>query len=160
MGCTRSQRIKQFQKEIAQVKFEVGPTYTFCFWGISQFLDKLNWQIRVPFLRPIDFDVFAGNPPVHAVIYLNKEEAATNETRHLNSRKNYLFNVAFWSSKRRPKTDRLESLFGDCESALTAACAPPPQRDLRATRSRTHRDLKRLGSRTPSGSSSRWFACC
>ena len=24
--------------------FEVGPTYTLCFWGISQWLDKLNWQ--------------------------------------------------------------------------------------------------------------------
>lgn len=23
---------------------EAGPTYTLCFWGISQWLDKLNWQ--------------------------------------------------------------------------------------------------------------------
>ena len=23
---------------------QVGPTYTLCFWGISQWLDKLNWQ--------------------------------------------------------------------------------------------------------------------
>eukprot|EP00404_Azadinium_spinosum_P024952 CAMPEP_0180608278 /NCGR_PEP_ID=MMETSP1037_2-20121125/28154_1 /TAXON_ID=632150 /ORGANISM="Azadinium spinosum, Strain 3D9" /LENGTH=330 /DNA_ID=CAMNT_0022627625 /DNA_START=12 /DNA_END=1001 /DNA_ORIENTATION=- len=96
-GCKRFKRVKEFQKEMADVKFVVGPTYTFCFWGISQFLDKLNWKVRIPFMKHIDFDVFAGSPPVHVIIYsLTHNRGDANETRHLASRKKYLFNIAFW----------------------------------------------------------------
>ncbi len=34
----------EFRRDVFWPLFEVGPTYTLCFWGISQWLDKLNWQ--------------------------------------------------------------------------------------------------------------------
>ena len=29
-----------------ELEFKVGYTYTFCFWGISRFLDKLQWHAQ------------------------------------------------------------------------------------------------------------------
>lgn len=146
MGCKRYKRVSEFKKEMAAVKFVVGPTYTFCFWGISQFLDKLNWKVRVPFMRPFDLDLFVGSPPVHVIIYfLTNREGEENETRHVSSRKNYIFNVAFWSSRRRPPSKRLESCLGDFKEALAASRA---------------NDVNGLHLRTERSSSSRFFACC
>eukprot|EP00913_Durusdinium_trenchii_P007669 g7205.t1 len=44
LGSKRVNRVREFQKDLDNLVFEVGATYTFCFWGISQWLDKLNWQ--------------------------------------------------------------------------------------------------------------------
>lgn len=88
---------------------QVGKTYTFAFWGISQFLDAVRWEVKgvVP-LVPVDFNTFCGKPPVHLVLYtLNDSE---QETRHLQSRKNYCFRLPFWSSKKPPSLDVIRSL--------------------------------------------------
>lgn len=109
MGSLRVKRVKEFKREMDELRFRVGPTYTFCFWGISQWLDKLNWQIRVPLMSPLDFNTFCGSPPVHVVLYTLKPGS---EKRHLQSRKNYYFDLAFWSSKVRPPAERIRELLG------------------------------------------------
>mmetsp|Transcript_20587 Transcript_20587/g.46427 ORF Transcript_20587/g.46427 Transcript_20587/m.46427 type:complete len:400 (+) Transcript_20587:108-1307(+) len=153
MGCKRFKRIREYQKEIAALKLVVGPTYTFCFWGISQFLDKLSWQVRMPLMSPLDFNLFAGAPPVHVVIYyLAKGEGeSTEKTRHMPSRKNYLLNLAFWSSVCRPSRERVDTLLGDCTDALAAAQEPRgPVKGLSGT----------LIGRSTGRNSRSWFACC
>lgn len=121
MGSSRAKRVRQFKKELEELRLVPGPTYTFCFWGISQWLDKLSWKVRLPLMAPLDFNMFCGRPPVHVVIYsLTGRDGS--EKRHLNSLKEYCFDLAFWSSTSRPPHERLAALLAGCEP-LTVASA-------------------------------------
>jgi len=109
LGSKRVGRVREFKQELNDLELKVGPTYTFCFWGISQWLDKLNWQVKMPFFSPFDLNKFCGNPPVQVVIYTLRED---EDHRHLQRRKDYFLNVAFWSSAKRPDVARLSELLG------------------------------------------------
>merc|ERR1719265_309338 len=69
MGSKRSGRVKEYKAEMENLVLDPSTTYTFCFWGISQWLDKLNWKVKLPVGGSVDFNTFAGGPPVHVVIY-------------------------------------------------------------------------------------------
>merc|ERR1712032_364669 len=45
LGKIRSGRRRDYIAEIGSLRFEPGSTFTFCFWGPSQFLDKLKWRV-------------------------------------------------------------------------------------------------------------------
>jgi hypothetical protein len=126
LGLQRAKDRKAFVKELSAMRLLAGPTYTFAFWGISQFLDNLNWQLKnvVPFTT-VDYNQFCGKPPVHIVLYGLKEDDDLNEKRHLQSRKNYYFRLAFWSSKQKPPANRLAELMPD---GLDSKEAPTQQR--------------------------------
>lgn len=109
LGSKRVGRVREFKQELNELVLKVGPTYTFCFWGISQWLDKLNWQVKMPFFSPFSLNKFCGTPPVHVVIYTLRED---EDNRHLQRRKNYFLNVAFWSSAQRPPVEKLSELLG------------------------------------------------
>lgn len=112
MGSKRVNRVREFKRELEELKFKVGSTYTFCFWGISQWLDKLNWKVKMPLLSPVDFNRFCGRPPVHVVIYTLKDDDS-RDPRHLQRRKDYFFNLAFWTSTDRPDAGRVAELLGE-----------------------------------------------
>merc|ERR1712151_294721 len=99
-------------KGISALELKSGPTYTFSFWGISQFLDNINWEITgvVPFTK-INFNQFCGRPPVHLVMYSLQSAGDDKERRHLQCRKQYFFDLKFWSSKFKPTPERMEELF-------------------------------------------------
>eukprot|EP00929_Paragymnodinium_shiwhaense_P046763 TRINITY_DN23799_c0_g1_i2.p1 TRINITY_DN23799_c0_g1~~TRINITY_DN23799_c0_g1_i2.p1 ORF type:complete len:440 (+),score=103.34 TRINITY_DN23799_c0_g1_i2:151-1320(+) len=125
MGSKRYQRISEYAAEVTDLVRTIDDkrTYTFAFWGNSRFLDVLNWRlIGLPVVTPMDFDKLAGEPPVYAVLYSLKEGSGDDgEKRHLNSRKNYYFRTALWSSKRRPERQRFESLTGAAMSSVDTA---------------------------------------
>jgi len=111
MGSKRSGRVSAYKKEIEEIDIQVGATYTFCFWGISKFLDKINWKvINVGYSQ--SFDVFGGKPPLHLVLYSLRPSHNEKEKRHLTSRKRYYLDCAFWSSKARPPIRRINEMFG------------------------------------------------
>eukprot|EP00933_Yihiella_yeosuensis_P026302 TRINITY_DN20408_c0_g1_i1.p1 TRINITY_DN20408_c0_g1~~TRINITY_DN20408_c0_g1_i1.p1 ORF type:complete len:445 (+),score=67.13 TRINITY_DN20408_c0_g1_i1:78-1412(+) len=116
MGYSRDQDRVAFTKAMGDLKLEAGATYTLCFWSISTFLDNIQWQISgvLPGVT-IDFNQFCGAPPVHIVLYTLKPplSSESSETRHLDSRKNYYFQLAFWSSEHRPLPNRLKDLLGE-----------------------------------------------
>lgn len=119
LGKKRYKRIAKYADEIAELQrsFKVGPTYTFAFWGNSRFLDVINWTvIGVPIVTPINFNKFAGKPPVHVVLY-SLAPSSDGEKRHLSSRKTYYFRAAVWSSSWRPHRRRIEVLTGTSEPA-------------------------------------------
>merc|ERR1712194_72153 len=140
-----------FQQSMKAVLDEVSTdkVYTFCFWGVSQFLDCIRWEICggiVPGIR-VDFNKLAGAAPVYVAMYemanVGEHEA---DQRHLPSRKRYYFNVALWSQLHPPGTKVLRYLQG---------------------RDRPHNSSPRLTqmqrSRSELGKSSvlaRVFACC
>jgi len=110
-GIRRTDDRRAFVEELSKLQPRPGDTYTFAFWGISQFLDCIKWELPkiLPF-KSIDFNLFCGAPPVQLVFYtLRQAEGA--ETRHLQSRKNYYFRVALWSSERKPSASKLRELF-------------------------------------------------
>jgi len=112
MGSKRSTRVNQFRQELSDVDFKVGPTYTFCFWGISQWIDKLNCKIKVPLMGSIEASRFLGRPPMRVVMYTLAGEGGA-EKRHLDSRKTYYLNVHFWSSRQRPDAESIRSILGE-----------------------------------------------
>jgi len=116
-GKTRSGRVSEYKEEITKLEFQMGYTYTFNFWGISQWLDRLNWQVIMPLVgMRVSVNDFCGRPPVHVVIYsLKSDESEKGETRHLHHRKNYIFDLAFWSSISRPSKQVVLDLFKGVE---------------------------------------------
>lgn len=116
LGIRRADDSTTFTKTLSNKKFVSGRTYTFAVSRISQLVDVLSWKIGggIPGWG-IDFDNFCGRPPLHMAMYTLKSPpiGSENDQRHLDSRKNYLFHVACWSSERRPTRHRLEELMPD-----------------------------------------------
>lgn len=128
LGQKRYKRIAKYAEEITELqrRFRVGPTYTFAFWGNSRFLDVINWMVvGVPIVTPINFNKFAGKPPVHVVLYsLAPSSDPGDKKRHLSSRKTYYFRAAVWSSSWRPPRRRIEALIGASEGSDSPAKKP------------------------------------
>lgn len=117
LGKKRYKRISEYAKEMEafQKSFKVGPAYTFAFWGNSRFLDVMNWTvIGIPVATPLDFNRFAGKPPVYVALYSLKPNPnrKSGEHRHVQSRKNYYWRAAVWSSSFRPERSCFERLAG------------------------------------------------
>merc|ERR1719469_1828010 len=106
LGFKRKGRLKEYKKEIADLQLRPGPTYTFCFWGISQFLDKLKWQL-VSFGPALSLTKFHGAPPIHVVAYILKDKTAI---KHYDYLKEYFLCTLVWSSAARPSKAVLQSM--------------------------------------------------
>lgn len=144
-GQKRADDRKAFVQEIGNLQLKAGPVYTFGFWGISQFLDVIKWEIRkvMPF-KTFDFNMFCGKPPVHVVFYtLDKTGTTDDDKRHLSSRKNYFFRFAIWSSQHKPSREKMRELI-------------PHQGDLGSH----HAVAARKNSFAQRGLLARWFGCC
>jgi len=148
-GTLRADDRRAYVQELSDLRLDPGPTYTFCFWGISQFVDVIKWQIEkiVPFV-PIDFNTFCGKPPVYLTLYtLNdagEREPGVLETRHIQSRKNYFLRLALWSSlpSKRISSEKLRDMVPPSEGTSSGVLRRPQQRK-------------------PSGGGTEWmFGCC
>jgi hypothetical protein len=113
MGIRRADDPREFTRVLDNMEFKVGATYTLTFWSISPLIDNALWKIGgvIPGVT-VDFNQFCGKPPVHLVIYTlqRAQDASSDDHRHLDSRKCYLFHIAFWSSLSRPTSRRLRQL--------------------------------------------------
>lgn len=112
LGHKRCGQMRKYQDMVNGLELVPGPTFTFCIWGVSRFLDVIQWKLAVPipFLGPLDLNQFVGKPPMHIVLYTLED--AGNEKRHLQSRKRYLFRLSFWSSLQRPKHEDVRRFAG------------------------------------------------
>jgi hypothetical protein len=137
-GMRRSSSgIREYTRAMETVaqSFSTNKIYTFCFWGASQFLDCMQWQVCggiLPGAR-LDFNKLCGRPPFHIGLY--ELEQSDTETRHLNSRKRHYFKVEVWSTQQplphqgQKQEEQLECLETECMEgysdeailALTAA---------------------------------------
>lgn len=124
MGQKRYKRIKDFCQELDEVRrnFDTVSTYTFSTWGVSRFLDVMDWQmLGIPMVTPLEFNKFCGRPPVGCVLYSMSPSANDKDGRHLQSRKHYYFRANVWSSTRRPEKRRFEHLTGLSEPLIEGA---------------------------------------
>jgi hypothetical protein len=112
-GFKRTDGLKKYVNEMDQTIANLSPdkVYTFSFWGISQFLDVIKWEIKglTPFMK-VDFNRFAGAPPVYVGMYEMPDDVTSKEVRHLLSRKKYFFRVALWSEDNPPPKQELEKM--------------------------------------------------
>lgn len=92
--------------------FSEDKVYTFCIWGVSQFLDCMRWEVRGLFPgMGFNFSRFGLQPPLKIAIYEIPEEHP--DPRHLVSRKLYYFTVAMWSTGQPPSAEKLSELLGE-----------------------------------------------
>eukprot|EP00929_Paragymnodinium_shiwhaense_P045948 TRINITY_DN23419_c0_g1_i1.p1 TRINITY_DN23419_c0_g1~~TRINITY_DN23419_c0_g1_i1.p1 ORF type:complete len:358 (+),score=108.36 TRINITY_DN23419_c0_g1_i1:105-1178(+) len=143
VGMRRSDSVSNYIKEVKKTVAELSTdkVYTFCFWGISQFLDIMKWEASIEVaggLMPsltLDFNNLCGSPPVFIGIY-ELPSAKNGETvRHLKSLKKHFWRVAVWSALKPP---------ADGDWAAKEAAVPEPIRGADA--SPTSADS---GSKTP-----------
>jgi len=114
VGMRRTQGMKGYIGAMRELVdgFATDKVYTFCFWGISQAVDVINWELRgvLPGVR-MDANKLCGVAPLYVVAYI-LPPAENDETRHLISRKKYFFKVALWSDKKPPAQQSLDKLLG------------------------------------------------
>jgi len=108
LGVLRTDGRAEFIRKLAGLELQPDKVYTFAFWCISRFLDVVNWQMLGVVPGGVSFNTFCGRPPVHSVIYELDNAACSQDRRHLQSRKNYFFNLAFWSQKFPPERTPLQ----------------------------------------------------
>jgi len=131
-GTLRVTDRKKFIEELSQLKLEVGPTYTFSFWGISQVMDPVGWSIRKVLPMSIDCNLFCKRPPVTMCIYSIKPGSLTeDDRRHLESRKRYYFRIEFWSTRKPPTNRQIQDLFPQAELGHTPCTGEQRERARR-----------------------------
>lgn len=126
LGMRRTDGLSNFVKEMKHIQsnISVNKVYTFCFWGISRFLDVAQWKICGTGF-PMSFNELCGGPPVYLAVY-ELLPAADSEHRHLMSRKRYCCRYALWTQACPPSADALEPLVGrvNAEEASHHSRAP------------------------------------
>lgn len=110
-GIKRTDGLSNYIRTVraASATFRTDKVYTFCFWGLSKFLDCVNWDICGSFLpMRFNFNNLCGEPPIYIAMY-EMPSVTSNHTdrRHLPSLKKYFFHVAMWSNFRPPSSDVL-----------------------------------------------------
>mmetsp|Transcript_32216 Transcript_32216/g.63476 ORF Transcript_32216/g.63476 Transcript_32216/m.63476 type:complete len:392 (+) Transcript_32216:69-1244(+) len=110
LGRVRTDGLRAYKNDMQSMidNFSTEKVYTFCFWGVSQFLDCMNWEICggiLPGIR-LDFNRLAGAAPVYTAMYEMPAHDKDADPRHLPSKKKYVFHVAMWS-QRKPPTDQV-----------------------------------------------------
>mmetsp|Transcript_3728 Transcript_3728/g.9620 ORF Transcript_3728/g.9620 Transcript_3728/m.9620 type:complete len:360 (+) Transcript_3728:37-1116(+) len=108
-GVRRTDGVKTYIEAVENMiaSFSCDEVYTFCFWGVSQFLDCINWQVvggLVPGVH-FDFNKLCGSPPVHLSIYELQPSCQNKDSRHVASRKRYYLDVAVWSALHPPASE-------------------------------------------------------
>lgn len=115
-GLVRTDGIKQYVSAMRRTMDALSEdkVYTFCFWGISRFLDCARWDIcGAPGLAGLrlNFNQLCGQAPIYISIYsLERPAGREGEKRHLMSMKRHYMNVALWTTLAPPPPLVLSSL--------------------------------------------------
>lgn len=116
LGMIKANDRKAMRKTIDELEFEAGVTYTFGFWCVSQFVDGINWKATLGGPLDTSLSALGTHPPAYlSMYYVRPREEWTdirgfNDNRHLDSRKDYIFRAAFWSSLQPPLPHRVQEL--------------------------------------------------
>lgn len=133
VGKKRSDDVGAYIKAMkaAIAGFSEDNVYTFCFWGISQFLDGIKWEAKADlsggFLpaASFDFNGLCGSPPVYLTVY--ELSSGTKDSKHYKSAKKDYFRVAVWSALKPPLDDWAEE--PEAEAVSSADVAKPVVED-------------------------------
>lgn len=118
-GIIRAQNRKGMQEALNGLEFKPGRTFTFGFWCIAQFVDAIGWRVPARGVIPeVKLNEIGTHPPIYVTIYLLRPQdqwtdvQGRRDTRHLDSRKIYIWRVSLWSSALPPPLERQKELQG------------------------------------------------
>lgn len=111
LGMRRSNGKNAYIKAMNELETNLSTdkVYTFCFWGISRFMDLEQWCCK-GFGAEVDAAAMSGPPPLFVVGYWLKPDEdpdSSKARKHLNSRKTYLCRAALWNDRSPPEPDDL-----------------------------------------------------
>jgi len=106
LGVKRADGVSNYISNMQSVmrSFSTDKVYTFCFWGVSKFLDIMRWEV-VGGLMPgvkLDFNKLCGRPPIYFSLYEMPNQDNGADKRHLASRKRQYIRAALWSTLKPP----------------------------------------------------------
>jgi len=107
LGLKRADGVSNYISNMQSVmrSFSTDKVYTFCFWGVSKFLDIMRWEV-VGGLMPgvkLDFNKLCGSPPIYFSLYeMPESQDNSADKRHLASRKRQYVRAAVWSALKPP----------------------------------------------------------
>jgi len=133
-GIKRTDGLSKYIKAVqaATDTFSKDKVYTFCFWGVSQFLDCMRWEICggvVP--MRMNFNNLCGAPPIYVAMYeMPSVTKDSKERRHLLSLKKHFFHIAMWSNTSPPPREVLEQFVSHDQEARKGSTP----RDIRTKR--------------------------
>jgi len=118
-GIIRAENRKGMQQALSGLVFQPGRTYTFGFWCIAQFVDAIGWKVPARGVIPeVKLNEIGTHPPIYVTMYLLRPQEqwtdvqGRRDTRHLDSRKIYIWRVSLWSSALPPPLERQKELQG------------------------------------------------
>jgi hypothetical protein len=116
LGMIKANDRKAMSNAIDELEFQVGVTYTFGFWCVSQFADGIKWKATLGGPLDTSLSALGTHPPAYMSMYCVKPREEwtdvrdSRDQRHLDSRKEYIFRAAFWSSLHPPPPKRVKEL--------------------------------------------------
>lgn len=159
MGMRRTDGLAAYLKamQVTIDNLSTDRVYTFCIWGISQFLDCMSWELRVPqlFGARMDFNKLCGSAPVYVGMY-ELSGTSDEDQRHLATRKQYYLHVAMWSEQRPPKAASLRAM--GLSAGKAALMSQATRREDHSTGLKKVAD--RSGKTVEGGCANCWRALC
>lgn len=110
LGITKSHDRKAFQKAIDELTLKPGPTFTVALWCVARFGDWITWTIAAPMIPRTSLTEIGIHPPIFLVYYVLKSADDPKDQRHMDSKKDYLFRIASWSSMAPASQARQQEL--------------------------------------------------
>jgi len=108
-GLVRATNRTQFRKTIAALKINPGTTYTLSYWSPAQFVDAVTWKCTgLGAISDVDLRNIGLLPPNAVVMYVLRDDET--ESRHLDSRKSYMFRMVLWPSYLPPSEEQMREL--------------------------------------------------
>jgi len=108
-GLVRATNRTQFRKTIAALKINPGTTYTLSYWSPAQFVDAVTWKCTgLGAISDVDLRNIGLLPPYAVVMYVLRNDK--KESRHLDSRKSYMFRMVLWPSYLPPSEQQIRKL--------------------------------------------------
>lgn len=146
LGQRKTDDRRAMAQTMTSLRFQPGTTYTLGFWCIAQFVDGIAWCSRAPtwgLVPEVTLSELGTHAPCYVTLYalkprrLWKGKVAANDSRHLDSRKSYLWRTALWSSYMPPKPERMQELVsGGPHELHLASGAPHKGEKLRTKKAR------------------------
>lgn len=116
LGVRRTDGVKQYKAAVSELMstLSTDKIYTFCFWGVSRFLDVVNWEggwTSTSAWRPplqVDF----GDLPFRLVLYEKLDGGGRPGYEHPMSRRLYYVRMAVWTHFRPVDPTELARFIG------------------------------------------------
>jgi len=148
LGMRRTDNRKEYIKTMMDLvdSISLDKTYTFLFWGVSQFLDCMRWEAQVEMggklfsgVAPrahLNFNKLCGSPPVYLTIYDlsgGTSGQARKGQKHLKSMKRYFWRMAVSSTLApatgSPTQQEEEAVISEVSCPAPAPAPAQPQPD-------------------------------